>query len=191
MLYTYKIATLNINGISSPLKIQSLNNLLVRQDIDIALLQEVTINDFSSLHGYEALVNEGTDKRGTAILLKQGISLSNIKRLPSGRGIAGLFKDTWLMNIYDPSGAEKRHERENFFTHDLAYLLPANSRDILIRGDFNCVTSPSDCTGTPNLSKDLASTIAGLALHDVWDPSPNKSRHIHTTRTKVRHVSTE
>jgi len=55
------------------------------------LLQEVTINDFSSLHGYEALVNGGTDKRGTAILLKQGISLSNIKWLPSGRGIAGLF----------------------------------------------------------------------------------------------------
>ena len=71
MLYTYKVVTLNINGISSPLKMQSLNNLLFQQDIDIALLQEVTINDSSSLRGYEALVNEGTDKRGTAILLKQ------------------------------------------------------------------------------------------------------------------------
>jgi len=100
---------------------QSLNNLLVRQDIDIALLQEVTINDFTTLHGYEALVNEGTDKRGTAILLKQGISLSNIKRLPSGRGMAGLFKDAWLINIYAPSGAEKRQEREIFYAHDLAY----------------------------------------------------------------------
>ena len=58
------------NGISSPLKMQSLNDLF-RQDIDIVLLQEVTINDFSSLRGYEALVNEGTDKRGTTILLKQ------------------------------------------------------------------------------------------------------------------------
>ena len=49
MLYTYKIATLNINGISLPLKIQMLNNFLLRQDIDIALLQEVTNNDFSPL----------------------------------------------------------------------------------------------------------------------------------------------
>ena len=119
MLYTYKIATLNINGITSPF-----NNLLFRQDIYIALLQKVSINDFSSLHGYAALVNERNDKRGTAILLKEGIFLSNIKRLPSGRGIAGLFKQTWSMNIYAPSGAKKRKERNTFFTHDLVYLLP-------------------------------------------------------------------
>ena len=41
-------------------------------------------------------------------------------------------------------------------------------------GDFNCVTSPSDCTGTPNVSTALSSTIAGLALHDVWETLPNK-----------------
>ena len=51
MLYTYKIATLNINGISSPLKMEMLNNVLLRQDIDIALLQEVTNNDFTPLCG--------------------------------------------------------------------------------------------------------------------------------------------
>jgi len=158
MLYTYKIATLNINGTTSPLKMQIFNNLLLRQDIDISLLQEVTIIDFSSLHGYAALVNESTDKRGTAILLKERISLSNIKQLPFGRGIAGLFKDTWLMNIYAPCGAEKKQERKTFFTHDLAYLLPTNSRDILIASHFNCFMSPLDCTGTPNLSKALSST---------------------------------
>ena len=47
MLYTYIIATLNITGISSPLKMQMLNNFLLRQDIDIALLQGVTNNDFN------------------------------------------------------------------------------------------------------------------------------------------------
>ena len=55
---------------------QMLNNLLFRQNIGIALLQEVTINDFSSLHGYAALVNEGIDKRGTAILLKEEVTLN-------------------------------------------------------------------------------------------------------------------
>ena len=63
MLYTYKIATLNINGVSSPLKMQTLNNFLLRQDINIALLQEVTNNNnFTPLCGYEALVNEGIGK---------------------------------------------------------------------------------------------------------------------------------
>jgi len=152
MFYTHKIATLNINGISSPLKMQMLNNFLLRHDIDIALLQEVTNNDFPPICGYAAFVNEGSDKRGTAILLKEGSSLSNVKRLPSGRGTARLFKDTWIMNIYAASGAEKRQERDAFFTHDLAHLFPASSSDLLLAADLNCVTSPSDCTGTPNLS---------------------------------------
>jgi len=79
-----------------------------------------------------------------------------------------------------PIWSRKRQERETF-THDLAYLLPANSRGILIAGDFNCVTSPSDCTGTPNLSKALSSTIAGLALHDVWDSYPQQPPYTHYT----------
>jgi hypothetical protein len=45
--------------------------------------------------------------RGTAMLLKEGMFLSNIKRLPSGRGTAGLFKDTWIISIYTPTGAQK------------------------------------------------------------------------------------
>ena len=87
---------------------QMLNNFLLRHDIDIALLQEVTNNDFPPICGSAAFVNEGIDKAGTAIILKEGLSLSNVKRLPSGRGIAGLFKDTWIMNIYAASGAEKK-----------------------------------------------------------------------------------
>jgi len=43
----YIIITLNVSGISSVLKMQMLNNFLFRQEIDIALLQEVTNNDFS------------------------------------------------------------------------------------------------------------------------------------------------
>jgi len=64
------------------------------------------------------------------MLLKEGISFGNIKRLPSGRGTEGLFKDTWIMNICAPSRAGKRQQRETFFTHDLAYLLPASSKEI-------------------------------------------------------------
>jgi exonuclease III len=107
MLYTHKIATLNINGITSPLKLQLLNSLLLRQDIDTVLLQEITTDDFSPFYNYTAHVNEGFDKRGTAILTKQGLCMENIERLPSGRGIAGLFKDTYIINIYASSGAEK------------------------------------------------------------------------------------
>jgi exonuclease III len=72
MLYTHKIATLNINGITSPLKLQLLNSLLLRQDIGMALIQEITTND-STPAMVTAHVNEGIDKRRTAILTKEGL----------------------------------------------------------------------------------------------------------------------
>jgi len=37
MDYTYKIATLNINGISAPTKIRMLEEFLYKHDIDLAL----------------------------------------------------------------------------------------------------------------------------------------------------------
>ena len=167
---------------------QMLNTFLLRQDIDIALLQEVTNNDFSPICGYAAYVNEGIDKRGTAILQREGLSLSNVKQLPSGRGIAGHFKDTWIMNIYAPSGAGKRQERDVFFTHDLAHLFPASFSDVLLAGDFNCVTSPSDCTGMPNLSKALSSIITGLALHDVWETLHQQPPYTHYTNDSATRI---
>ena len=106
MIYTYNVTTLNLKGLMSTTKIGMLNDFLRRQDIDITLLQEVMHNDFDSFSGYVATVNEETTKTGTAVIVKEGLSIHNIKRLPSGRGIAGMFKDTWLINIYAPSGAE-------------------------------------------------------------------------------------
>jgi len=96
--------------------------------------------------------------------------------------MAGQFKDTWLNNIYAPSGAENKKEREKFFTHDLAYLLPPVQKDIVLAGDFNCVFSPSDCTGSPNISNALSATIKELALHDAWE-SPSQLPH-YTQYTK-------
>jgi hypothetical protein len=54
-----------------------------------------------------------------------------------------MFKDTWLINIYALSGA-KSDEREAFFTNDITHLLPANSTEMLLAGDSNCVVSPKD-----------------------------------------------
>ena len=53
-------------------------------------------------------MNMGTDRRGAAILTKDGLALSNIRRLPSARGISATLRDILLVNIYANSGAEKR-----------------------------------------------------------------------------------
>jgi exonuclease III len=74
MTYVYKLMTLNINGITSETKIGMQEALLWKQGIDIALLQEVTNNKINTLRGYTSYINEGTEKRGTAIVLKDGIN---------------------------------------------------------------------------------------------------------------------
>jgi exonuclease III len=140
MQQTYKITTINTNGISSNTRMGMLGDFLRRQDKDIALLQEVTHTSFESIGGYTAIINEGTDKRGTAILAKEDLTRNNIKRLPSGRGLAAMFSGTWIINVFAPSGAEGRFEREHFFNKSTTYLLPTTINDILMAGDFNCVT---------------------------------------------------
>jgi exonuclease III len=92
MQKTFKIATLNINGIASSTRIRMLEDFLIRQDIDFALLQELTHRNLN-YSKYTAYINEGIEKRGTAILVREGLSLTDIKRLPSGRGIAGTYND--------------------------------------------------------------------------------------------------
>jgi hypothetical protein len=57
---------------------------LQRQDIHVALLQEVTHKDFETFQDYVTIVNEETEKRGTAIMAKVGLQIQNIKRIPSG-----------------------------------------------------------------------------------------------------------
>jgi exonuclease III len=115
MLHTFKISTLNINGTAFSTRIRMLGDFLMRQDIDFVLLQEVTHANLNNCSKYTAYVNEGTDKGGTAILVREGLVLCDIKRPPSGRGISGTYNDIRITNIYAPSGAEMRNERELFY----------------------------------------------------------------------------
>ena len=52
---------------------------------------------------------------------------------------------------------------------------------IVIAGDFNCAISPSDYTGTPNISNALAATIKGLALHDAYKIAGQQPQYTHYT----------
>ena len=62
MPYTYTFATVNINGISSHVRLRMLDDFVRHQDIDIALLQEVTHTNLTTHRKYTAYVNVGTDK---------------------------------------------------------------------------------------------------------------------------------
>lgn len=89
MLQTYKIATLNIDGMLSNTKMSMLVAFLETQDIDVALLQEVTNTDFTIFTDYIAIVNEVTENRGTAILAKSGTSAATCKTHTIGKKCSG------------------------------------------------------------------------------------------------------
>jgi hypothetical protein len=179
---TYKIMTLNINGIAASSRIRMLEEMLHRNEVDIALIQEVVSPRLQDICHYTSYMNIGTELRGTAILVKQGIMVSEVKRLPSGRGMAAKFRNTWIINIYAPSGAERKNERETFYTTDILHLLPPPGGDMILGGDFNCVLLREDATGQPMLSRALDILVRGLQLVDAWD---QKARPIFTHYTTL------
>jgi hypothetical protein len=118
-------------------------------------------------------MNRGTDGRATAILTKEGLTVTNILHLPTGRGIAAEINGTWIINIYAPSGAEKRTEREHFFTNEVTTLMPPVHRDVILAGDFNAIVDKHDSTSQNNISRALKTLISGCELCDVWDATQN------------------
>ena len=179
MQYVVKIATLNINGITSKTRIGMLEDFLRRQDIDFALLQEVTRADLTTLRRYTAHINTGTEGRGTAILAKEELVLSDIRRIPSGRGIAATYNGIRIINLYAPSGAEKRNARESFYNTEIIPLLPSNDSEMIVAGDFNCVLSPADTTGRENYSRALDTLTKGLGLQDAWETPQTRPTYTH------------
>jgi exonuclease III len=114
MLQPYRIATLNVNGITSRVKLAMLADVVTRQDMDILLLQEVATPNFIMPMGYSVYHNLGSTGSGTAIIIRSQLELRKMLRLPSGRGFAAELQGLWIVNIYAPSGAERRREREDF-----------------------------------------------------------------------------
>jgi len=179
MKQIYKVASLNINGIAHPTRIRMLEKFLWQQDIDIALLQEVTNRAIENIRSYTKHINIGTDQRGTAILVKDGIQIRHIKRLPTGRGIAGVLEGIYLINICAPSGAEKKSERETFFNKDILPLLPNTRTEILLAGDFSCVMTQAGTTEHTTHSKALDILIKGLNLKDTWNMTTTRHGYTH------------
>jgi hypothetical protein len=90
--HIYRIATLNINGITSQTKMAMLADFVTNQDIDIPLLQEVSNIIQTNFGGNVLHHNILTSGRSKAILTRAQPELRGILRLPSRRGMAADMK---------------------------------------------------------------------------------------------------
>jgi len=97
--------------------------------------------------------------------------------------MAAMYNGTFLVNIYAPSGAERKQEREGFYSVDIPYLLPATKTDVILAGDFNCTLSHSDATGQRNCIRALDSLVTGLGLYDVGGTTSTRPMFTYYTPT--------
>jgi exonuclease III len=136
---TLTIATLDINGLESAIRVTMSESFIRLHNVDILLLQEVTLPLTLGLPHYQAYYNIGTTRRGTAIIVRDTLTITNIANLPSERAIAETLGTLLIVSIYAPSGSAKRLEREKCFNKELPSILGTHSGDIFLGGDFNCL----------------------------------------------------
>jgi len=92
-----KIAAININGITAPLRISMLTEFIRLHELDILLVQAVTHPETLNVRGYATHFNIGTSMRGMAILARNEIILTNIIKVPSGRAMAAAYNILLIM----------------------------------------------------------------------------------------------
>jgi len=95
--------------------------------------------------------------------------------------MTALFENVTIVNIYAPSGAERRRDRENFFSNELPYLLRGIPPSLLLGGDFNSVLTTLEATGHPNYSRALQELIRGFDLVDMWETSQERTTYTQYT----------
>ena len=147
--------------------------------------EESQSNDISSPHstggskvgrfGYECKVNidlEDLTKPGTAVVWKSALPVKEVTTLVTCRAQVAFLQEYALLNLYAPSGSDKKYERGAFFSQELfrGFNLHPEAK-WLVGGDFNCVLKPIDVENGTGFDQkkcpQLADLISIKRLHDV------------------------
>jgi len=72
---------------------------LRRQEIDILLVQEVTHHVLNDFQGYTTQCNIGANRRGSAIVARDGINLQHVIMIHSGCAMEAKFREVWVIDV--------------------------------------------------------------------------------------------
>ena len=91
-----------------------LEDFLWKHDIDIILLQEVTSTNIDAIRRYTKYINIGTEQRGTVMMVKYGITLTNIRRLPWDEDLHVHSMARVSLTYMRPQGPRKNRKGKHF-----------------------------------------------------------------------------
>ena len=139
-----RILSLNI-GLKSDLA--DVLTLISVHKLDLILLQEVRITDKQInqqlvSHGFKGMVNideEDPLRPGTALAWRSTLPIKQVSAVVPCRVQHALLGSYSILNIYAPSGSDKKVERGLFFAREVFQAFSIGSSPWIMGGDFNCV----------------------------------------------------
>lgn len=136
------------------------------------------------------MANLGTERNGTALLIKKHLIPTEILRHSSGRITSANINKVCFTSIYAPSGNTNKASRDDFFRIEIPTHMAGIKTPFVIAGDFNAVDHSEDrnrMAGTrrrPVIEKALIELVAGLELVDIWKTKREKDfGHTYIQRT--------
>ena len=144
----FNIFTLNV-GMSNTLA--GLPAFLAAENLDILFLQEIRMTSLeieAQLRGYSAYVNIDNDNPatpGTALVWRSHLPVVEAASLVPCRLQIATIGSYRLMNIYAPSGSNRKSEREEFYRlHVFNALQLDTDKPLICGGDYNAILSAID-----------------------------------------------
>ena len=148
-----------------------LTTIITTQKLDIIFLQEVRLSNeqldlLVGRLGFQTSVNidiENPSRPGTAIIWKKTLPVRDVFILVSCRAQIAVLGSYMLLNVYAPSGSDKKHERAVFFGQDLFQAMSLSpDAGWIIGGDFNCVLKSFDIEGGVGFNQKFCPALKDL-----------------------------
>ena len=93
--------------------------------LDFVFLQDVTDPAILIVTGYTTYLNIVANLRGTVILARNDIPLTNVTSLPTGRAIAADYNGLRLVNVYARAGTARRTGNVFLIPSCRPYFIPS------------------------------------------------------------------
>ncbi len=181
---TVRIASLNVNGISSKIKQVELWNFVKENDVAILGLQEFNLASIDiPLPNYNIEIAYNGEELGSAVIYNTQLELREVEKSVDGRITKTVFKGISVINVYEHQPGLPADKRNNMYTRDLPSFIPVKSEPVILMGDFNAYLCNTDKPREAIVHKAFKNLIDGAQMKDAFamkNPGRISYTYIHT-----------